>query len=87
MLKRMPPDNVGRTDESPGDAGLNRKYPGTPYWPYSPAVGREDGVHPDPRRFVGVPVVVTEKLDGSNILLHDGKVYGRSVSTPSGQDH
>ncbi len=62
---------------------LNRKYPRTPYWPYSPAVGREDGLHPDPRWFVGTPVIVTEKLDGSNILLHDGKVYGRSVSAPS----
>ena len=40
-------------------------------------------MHPDPRRFTGVPVVMTEKLDGSNILLHDGKVYGRSVSAPS----
>ncbi len=40
-------------------------------------------MHPDPGRFVGVPVVVTEKLDGSNTLLHDGKVYGRSVSAPS----
>ena len=62
---------------------MNRKYPRTPYWPHSPAVGREDGVHPDPNRFVGVPVVVTEKLDGSNVLLHGGKAYGRSVSTPS----
>lgn len=29
------------------------------------------------------PVVVTEKLDGGNTLLHAGKVYGRSVSAPS----
>ena len=62
---------------------MNRKYPRTPYWPYSPAVGREDGVHPDANRFVSVSVVVTEKLDGSNVLLHGGKAYGRSVSTPS----
>ncbi len=27
--------------------------------------------------------MVTEKLDGSNILLHDGRVYERSVSAPS----
>ena len=27
--------------------------------------------------------MVTEKLDGGNTLLHMGKVYGRSVSTPS----
>ncbi len=55
------------------------KYPRTPYWPYSPTIGRGDTVHPDPERFVGRPVVVTEKLDGSNILIHRGKVYGRSV--------
>lgn len=40
-------------------------------------------MHPEPCRFAGVPVVVTEKLDGSNTLLHEGKVYGRSVSVPS----
>ena len=62
---------------------LNRKYPRTPYWPYSPGVGRDGGVHADPIRFVGVPLVVTEKLDGGNTLLHAGKVYGRSVSAPS----
>ena len=28
-------------------------------------------------------MVVTEKLDGGNTLLHAGKVYARSVSTPS----
>jgi len=56
------------------------KYPRTPYWPYSPTIGRGDTVHPDPQRFVGRPVVVTEKLDGSNVLIHRGKVYGRSVA-------
>ena len=61
----------------------NAKYPKTPYWPFSPAVGRGDVVHSNPGRFVGVPVVVTEKLDGGNTLLHAGSVYGRSVSAPS----
>ncbi len=32
---------------------------------------------------MGTPIVVTEKLDGGNTLLHEGKVYARSVSTPS----
>lgn len=59
------------------------KYPGTPYWPWSPALGRGDDVHPNPERFVGDAVVVTEKLDGANTLLHAGAVYGRSVSAPS----
>ena len=59
------------------------KYPTTPYWPYSPAIGRDGRVHPAPGTFVGTPVVATEKLDGTNTLIHDGKVYARSVSAPS----
>ena len=59
------------------------KYPSTPYWPWSPGVGRGDDVHRDPQRFVDQEVVVTEKLDGGNTLLHAGRVYGRSVSAPS----
>ena len=62
---------------------VDSKYPKTPYWPWSPSVGRDDDVHADPSRFVGEPVVVTEKLDGGNTLLHAGKVYGRSVAAPS----
>lgn len=62
---------------------LHAKYPSTPYWPGSPTVGRGDAVHPNPDRFVGVAVVVTEKLDGCNTLLHAGQVYSRSVSSPS----
>ncbi len=59
------------------------KYPSTPYWPWSPTIGRGDTVHSSPHRFVGQAVVVTEKLDGSNTLLHAGEVYGRSVAAPS----
>ena len=59
------------------------KYPPTPYWPWSPTIGRGDDVHANPSRFVGEDVVVTEKLDGGNTLLHAGKVYARSVSAPS----
>ena len=65
------------------DSPWNAKYPGTPYWPWSPAIGRAEDVHPDPDLFVGADVVVTEKLDGGNTLLHAGKVYARSVSAPS----
>ena len=71
------------TGESRSEKALNAKYPKTPYWPHSPAVGRDSQVHPDPNRFVGTSVVVTEKLDGGNTLLHAGKAYGRSVSAPS----
>ncbi len=40
-------------------------------------------MHANPQRFVGAPVIATEKLDGGNTLLHGGRVYGRSVSAPS----
>ena len=71
---------IGKRDtEVPGSL----KYPSTPYWPWSPTIGRGDSVHADPERFVDVSVVVTEKLDGSNTLLHAGEVYGRSVAAPS----
>lgn len=62
---------------------LFAKYPKTPYWPWSPVVGRDEHVHKSPDAFVGQPVVVTEKLDGGNTLLHDGRAYGRSVAAPS----
>ena len=60
-----------------------RKYPRTPYWPYSPTKARDGDTLTDPERFVGRAVVVTEKLDGSNTLLHRGDVYARSVSAPA----
>ena len=62
---------------------MEREVPSTLYWPWSPSIGRGDDVHADPDRFVGEDVVVTEKLDGGNTLLHAGKVYARSVSAPS----
>ena len=70
--------------DSSSDLVLNVRYPRTPYWPWSPAIGRGDAVHANPDRFAGEDVVVTEKLDGGNTLLHAGKVYARSVSAPSG---
>ena len=69
--------------ENGSNAPLNSKYPSTPYWPWSPAIGRDDDVHTNPGRFVGDTVVVTEKLDGSNTLLHAGQVYARGMSAPS----
>jgi hypothetical protein len=59
------------------------KYPRTPYWPDSPTKARDGDTLTDPERFVGRRVVVTEKLDGSNTLLHRGEVYARSVSAPA----
>ena len=62
---------------------MDAKYPRTPYWPFSPSIGRDDLVHRAPEHFVGKPVVATEKLDGGNTMLHRGSVYARSTSAPS----
>ena len=59
------------------------KYPRTPYWPYSPGEPRDGDDLVDAARFIRRPIVVTEKLDGGNTLLHRGQVYARSVSAPS----
>ena len=56
------------------------RYPPTPHWPASPTVATGDRLAPDPQRFIGIPIVITEKLDGSNVLLHQGEVYARSTS-------
>ena len=71
------------TSENGSELLLKVRYPRTPYWPWSPSIGRGDDVHASPDRFVGEDVVVTEKLDGGNTLLHAGRVYARSVSAPS----
>ena len=57
------------------------KYPRTPYSPWSPSIADRDIANMS--NFVGRPIVITEKIDGSNTMLHNGQVYGRSVDTPS----
>ena len=56
------------------------KYPRTPHWPYSQTIPHGERLMTDLSKVVGNEVVITEKLDGSNILLHQGDVYARSVS-------
>ena len=58
------------------------KYPSTPHWPQSQKVHRDDTISTCPESFVGVPVVVTEKIDGGNTCLYNGEVYARSVAAP-----
>ena len=58
------------------------KYPRTPYWPHSPSRGAGERFA-DASHFVGGPIVITEKLDGSCTLLHQGAVYARSVDSPT----
>jgi hypothetical protein len=46
-------------------------------------VQSDDRIISETRRLIGVPVSITEKMDGSNVTLCGGEVYARSVAGPS----
>ena len=53
------------------------RYPRTPYAPFSLG-GGAGRLTADLRDFLGRPIVITEKLDGSNVLLQGGGAFPRS---------
>ena len=58
------------------------KYPRTPYSPWS-AGNPHSRPAADMTRFIGREIVITEKLDGSNTLLHQGQASPRSADSAS----
>ena len=58
------------------------KYPRTPYSPWS-AANPHSRPAADMTRFTGREIVITEKLDGSNTLLHQGQASPRSTDSAS----
>ena len=82
----------GEPFKMPTRSGTDIKYPSTPYLPFSP--GHKDGhddTMPSIDHLIGIPLVVTEKRDGSNVKMvggTDGYVASRaghesSASHPS----
>eukprot|EP00803_Ostreobium_quekettii_P004943 evm.model.scf_1877.1 EVM.evm.TU.scf_1877.1 scf_1877:793-4459(+) len=71
ILNRTLAGHVGRPPQP---------YPRTPHLPFSPAVAHDDvllemGVASD---LTSWSIVITEKLDGGNCCIHQGKVYART---------
>lgn len=63
---------------------MNAKFPRMYHLPWSPGVSRDDKVLRDVGRFLHKPLVITEKLDGSNICFTRDQVFARSHSgTPT----
>lgn len=58
------------------------KYPRTPHLPWSPGLTNSERVHPNPRTLAECPLVITEKLDGSNVCLTRDNVFARSHNGP-----
>eukprot|EP00039_Didymoeca_costata_P032811 m.39448 g.39448 ORF g.39448 m.39448 type:complete len:230 (+) comp9554_c0_seq2:211-900(+) len=60
-----------------------KKYPSTPHLPFSPCVQSDDilmDISAVAKSFTGKEVVITEKLDGGNCCVKDGKVFARTHS-------
>lgn len=63
------------------------KYPRTPLWPHSPSADRDDRFINDTSPFLGQPITITEKLDGTNLLLHQGRTMPRATSQDAARNH
>lgn len=60
------------------------KYPRTPHLPYSPGGTSDDRRISSVKSFLGTPVVLTEKMDGSNVCLETHACFARShASSPN----
>jgi hypothetical protein len=59
------------------------KYPRTFHFPFSLGATNDDRIAPDFDNLVGVPIVITEKLDGENTCLNARGVFARSHSAPT----
>jgi len=57
------------------------KYPRTYHLSSSEGLQNDDRHQKDVTNLIGVPVVITEKLDGENIGITNGGVYARSHAT------
>jgi hypothetical protein len=60
------------------------KYPKTPHFPYSPGVSNDDRIIKSPYRLIGVPIIISEKCDGSNCSWEATGCYARThAHTPT----
>ncbi len=58
------------------------KYPRTHHLPWSPGATRDDKIQQDVSSLIGVPIIISEKIDGSNVCLTPEDVFARSHSGP-----
>ena len=61
---------------------VSAKYPRSFHLPWSPGGTRDDKRMNSTEAFCGVPIVITEKLDGSNMAMTRTAIFARSHSGP-----
>jgi len=59
---------------------MSTKYPRTPHLPWSPGGTRDDRKIESVDSLIGIDLVITEKIDGSNICFTRDNVFARSHS-------
>lgn len=57
---------------------MSSKYPRTFHLPYSKGSTNDDRISDSTKSLIGIDIVITEKLDGSNASITRDGVYGRS---------
>ena len=60
---------------------MSAKYPRTPHLPYSPGCTFDDRRIISVESFLNTPIVLTEKMDGSNVCLECDACFARSHSS------
>jgi len=58
------------------------KYNRTFHFPFSPGATNDDKIATSMDRLIGVPIVITEKIDGSNTSLEEDGCFARTHSGP-----
>jgi hypothetical protein len=56
----------------------SQKYPRIPHLPWSPGTAPDDRRLPDTTSLLDHPLVITEKLDGSNLCMTSDEVFART---------
>lgn len=57
---------------------MSKKYPRTPHFPWSPGGTKDDRHLTSIEGFIGIDLVITEKMDGSNVCFTKDYMYARS---------
>ena len=60
---------------------MNKKFPRMPHLPWSPGGTKDDKTLSSASHLVGLPILITEKIDGSNLCMTRDDVFARSHSS------
>jgi len=60
---------------------MSKKFPRMPHLPWSPGKGSDDKTLSSVSHLLNLPVIITEKMDGSNLCMTCADVFARSHSS------